>query len=137
MSKPLPAPRWRPSARGSSRSGLLALLALLAFGAATACRRGGGEGALCAKPADCRHGFRCEDQRCLGGPESACGYLLRCVPLLRPEDRETLFGEGHRQLIESLTHNPNQAACAARLGLIVQLGRQVVLHRACGPRIEQ
>lgn len=129
---------WRGASppQRHARGALLACLALLALVALAACRRGGGEGAPCAKPADCRYGFRCEEQHCLGGAESACGYLLRCLPLLRPEDRETLFGENHRQWLDALTHGPQQEACAARLALIVQMGRLVVLHRACGPRIE-
>lgn len=123
--------------RGRARSARPLLFALLLLaGTAAGCRRGGGEGAPCQRPADCRRGFRCEEQRCLGGPESPCGYLLRCLPLLRPEEREPLFGENIRQQIEALTQRPDQAVCAARLNLIAQLGRTVVLNRACGPRVD-
>lgn len=124
---------------GHHRLKLVALLVgmvSIAIGVSS-CKRGGGEGASCKRPQDCRFGFRCEDGHCLGGAESACGYLLRCVPLLSISDKETLFGESFRQWLDALAKKPDQRACERRLGLIAQMGRMIVLHRACGPRITE
>jgi hypothetical protein len=115
---------------------VLVLCAIVAVTAlVAACSKKGGEGAACQKPADCRRGFRCEDNRCIGGGESACGYILRCMPKLSMDDKETLFGGAFNQFYEMVKKSPQQAACEARLNLIVQMGRQVVLNRACGPRV--
>jgi hypothetical protein len=110
---------------------IVALMSLILF-PAWSCKKSGGQDAPCSQPADCQHGFRCENGRCLGGVESACGYIRRCLPKMEGGQAETLFGESWRQYLKA---DLEEGACEAQLRVVTAAGRAVVMSRACGPRI--
>jgi len=117
--------------------GLRILVALLALSIWAGCSKKGGAGARCEQPSDCRRGYRCERGLCLGGAESACGYLRRCLPKLAPHQVPALLGPAHRDFIRMLESYPDERSCSGRLKLLSSTGRIDVLNRACGPRVEE
>lgn len=110
---------------------LFAVLSLFALGA---CSSKGKAGAACNKPVDCAHGYYCQGT-CKAGPETACGYLARCIPLMDRDQVETLFGEGGREVVKSLETAPEEGACEGQLRILSMANRTVILNRACGPRV--
>lgn len=111
----------------------LATAGLLAL-AAGGCSKGKA-GSPCAQPADCRSGYYCEGGSCKAGPETACNYLTRCIPLMNEGQAETLFGIPNSGFRRMLQQSPSEGACDAQLKVIASMNRTTVLSRACGPRV--
>ncbi len=113
--------------------GLLAVFALTGC----ACSNKGKAGDKCGQAADCARGYFCEGKICKAGPETACSYLARCVPVMDRDQVETLFSEGGRELLQSLQSNPVESSCEKRLKIFAMANRIVILNRACGPRVRE
>jgi len=111
---------------------MMAAVALLALGA---CSSKGKAGDKCGKPTDCARGYYCEQKTCKAGPETACGYLARCIPMMEADQVETLFQGSGRQLLESLQAEPEESSCEGQLRILAMANRTVILNRACGSRV--
>jgi hypothetical protein len=111
------------------------LLCALALAIAMTAGCKGKTGAACTSAGDCADGHYCHQNTCMAGPETACGYLDRCIPKLAGGQAETLFGEKSDYMRRMVKESPNEAACESQLKLIKSINRMTVLHRACGPRV--
>lgn len=110
---------------------LCALAALLLVG----CSKGK-TGSPCAKPDDCKYGYYCAmDGKCQAGPETACGYIARCIPKMEGGQAETLFGMPNTGFRRFLRDSPDEGMCESKLKVIASMNRTVAMSRACGPRV--
>lgn len=113
---------------------MLTLLAGLAALGLVGCSKGKA-GSPCAKPADCKYGHYCGGGTCKAGPETACGYITRCLPLMEQGQAETLFGMPNAGFRAMLKQSPSETACDGKLKVIAAMNRTVAVSRACGPRV--
>ena len=111
---------------------ILTALALATALGVAGCSKGK-TGSPCAKPGDCKHGYFCETGKCKAGPETACGYIARCLPLMEQGQAETLFGVRNTGFRAMLKRSPSEAACDSKLKVLAAMNRRVALARACGP----
>jgi hypothetical protein len=113
----------------------LAALALVLVLVLVGCSKGK-TGSPCAKPADCKYGYFCAiDGKCQAGPETACGYIARCIPKLESGQAEMLFGMPNTGFRRLLRDSPNEGMCESKLKVIASMNRTVAMSRACGPRV--
>ncbi len=127
MRDPLTAPRPRALVSCAAMALTLCL---------SGCSSKGKAGTTCQKPHDCAHMHYCLEGVCKAGPETACAYLKRCLPLVPRDQSEVLFGQG-TYFQDMLNNNPSEKLCDNQLKVIQSVNRTVILQRACGPMATQ